>query len=376
MEIESTLQLLKKLVNISSTTGEERALAEFCESYLQTCGFKTQRQMVGAGRFNVLAEKGQGEKTLLLYAHLDTVPPDSTWDGDPLVLRQEENIVYGLGTSDMKGGIAVILKAVEQLPTDLPFCLKVALCVDEEGLSQGVTELVESPWSQDVHAAVVPELGVVSEVEQLVLGRRGHYSFRVTIHGQKVHGAVAHEGLNAIEEACRAILALKAFSFKQDPVFGKEGMLIRSIKAEQKGLSVPDRCIFLLHYFPHPERTEEDIQQELEEFLKEHIEALFDIYLFWRPTPHPMGYWVEESNPFVEYVQGISQKVLGHSLSTVYAPSVADENLLFQELKIPILSIAPLGGKSHQVDEWCDLDSIERLIALYREIIQNYVNNS
>src|SRR5262245_36920709 len=52
-----------------------------------------------------------GAPSLLINAHLDTVPPNSGWSSDPFVARVEGGEVFGLGSADTKGAIAATLAA-------------------------------------------------------------------------------------------------------------------------------------------------------------------------------------------------------------------------------------------------------------------------
>ncbi|MDE1825287.1 MAG: hypothetical protein KGH61_01965 [Candidatus Micrarchaeota archaeon] len=66
-------QLLLKAVSINSVLPNEAKLARFVYSYLKASGFTADLGEIEKGRFNILAEKGEGESALLFYGHLDTV---------------------------------------------------------------------------------------------------------------------------------------------------------------------------------------------------------------------------------------------------------------------------------------------------------------
>src|SRR3989338_860680 len=208
-----TKELLRKIVEINSIFPNEKALAEFVESYLLNLGFSVHRQQVSENRFNILAEKGDGDKALLFYGHLDTVPVYGDWKTDPLVLSEDGDTLNGLGVVDMKGGVVAILKAIENKNIS-GFKLKVAFGVDEENISEGGHVLVNSRWCDDVVAAIVPETGTSTEPSigprAILLGRRGRAAYIIKVPGFSVHGA-SGLGFNAIEEAAKIILNIKRF---------------------------------------------------------------------------------------------------------------------------------------------------------------------
>src|SRR3989338_1206630 len=122
-------ELLRKLVSINSIFPNEKELVEFLEVYLKDLGFSVSRQFVSENRFNIIAEKGSGSKSLLFYGHMDTVPVYGSWNTNPFILSENEDLLYGLGVNDMKGGLVAILKAVENKnPKD--YKLKIAFGVD------------------------------------------------------------------------------------------------------------------------------------------------------------------------------------------------------------------------------------------------------
>ncbi|GIU90006.1 MAG: hypothetical protein KatS3mg010_1105 [Acidimicrobiia bacterium] len=97
------LALTEELCAVPSVSGSERALADRVEQWLRehAPGLEVQRV-----RENVVARTraaGRGGR-VLLGGHLDTVPPDGNE-----VPRRDGDVLHGLGTADMKGGLAVLL---------------------------------------------------------------------------------------------------------------------------------------------------------------------------------------------------------------------------------------------------------------------------
>src|SRR3989344_8231254 len=162
------IKLLKEIIAIDSTNpfktvikdgkeigiGNEGKIADYLEQKLIASGFKVSRQIVQEAtnvnykgniieipeRYNLLASKGQGEKSLLFYGHMDTVDVKEGWKTNPFeaVIKTEngKQIVYGLGANDMKGGLAAILLAIENEDVS-NYQLKVDFVCDEEFWSYG-----------------------------------------------------------------------------------------------------------------------------------------------------------------------------------------------------------------------------------------------
>lgn len=368
----SILDTLTSLVAIPSVSGQEQDLAIWCEAFLNEAGFQTERQAVSCEspnpRFNLLAETGEGKQTLLLYAHLDTVPPAADWQGDPFELQRVGDRLTGLGVSDMKGGLAVILEAARLFRAQ-DFRLKIALGVDEECWSQGAWTLLNSGWIDDVAAAFVPELSIDSLHPTLGLGRFGCYSYRVELLGESAHGAVPGQGLNAILESARLLQQLTDLPLAQDPLWGREQILVREISGGQASLSVPDRCSWVLSCLVHPGREAEELRVRLADFLQAWTRCEVSVAHLERPTPMAPGYWLSPTHPLVGRVQNLMGRFRGQVLPEVMGVSVADENILARSGK-PVLSLAPVGGNSHRADEWLSASSLQQTLSLYHELLR------
>ena len=95
------LKLARQLIDIPSTTDDERGVGEFLERQLTDLGFETRRHEVTADRFNLFASAG-GRPRVVLNTHIDTVPP---W----FASYEDDQFVFGRGACDTKGILAAML---------------------------------------------------------------------------------------------------------------------------------------------------------------------------------------------------------------------------------------------------------------------------
>lgn len=361
--------LLTELVRIPSSSGQEQALAAFCEAHLQRIGFQTQRQWLNEQQFNLLAERppvGAAGKepapAVLLYAHLDTVPPDPAWLGDPYGLTEQQGRLLGLGASDMKAGLAILLALAEHCQPR-HYGLKLALGVEEETWSSGAWKLVENPWCDDIQLALVPELSVDAPELTLGLGRRGHLALEILLQGPRQHAAVPLASASAIEQAAKLLSSLADFPLKT-VADAAEGLVVRGIQSEAAGLTVPAECRIQLSAFLLPTRSAEAFVADLRQYLALHSPGA-ELQLQPRPTPAPVAYQLSPDHPLVLGLQQAASQVLGKPLPQVMGWSPADENILAQALEIPVLSLAPVGGASHQAGEWVEAASLQLTYDIY-----------
>ncbi len=122
-------ELTRKLIDIPSVTGDERAVGQFLKSHLESLGYSVTLQEVAADRFNVFASTDAAAR-VVLSTHMDTVPPfiESSEDA--------ENI-YGRGACDAKGIIAAQICAAERLRANGFEEIGLLFTVDEEQGSLG-----------------------------------------------------------------------------------------------------------------------------------------------------------------------------------------------------------------------------------------------
>jgi acetylornithine deacetylase/succinyl-diaminopimelate desuccinylase-like protein len=387
-----TRQLLAELVSINSAfpaaspapdrPGEQK-LGVFIEDLLKAAGFTVQRQYVTGERFNVLAEKGQGARALLLSGHMDTVPAASGWETDPWQPRVEGDRLYGLGSCDMKGGLCALLQAVENVQPRT-YTLKLAFLADEENISQGAYTLVQSGWLQDVVAVLIPEIGTSSGPQigprRITLGRQGRVDLDIQIRGRSAHAGNAEAGVSALLRGALVALALEQLPLATHPQLGRSRATIRRFVSEAKGLSIPDVAELRIDRHLVPPETIESARQDVEDI----IERLYQegklardpalpitVSVPERPTPYLKPFVVSPTTPFVQLVEQVIREQLG-SVSYNYAYSVADENYYGADLGLPAVVLGPAGGNHHAPGEWVSLSSIGELVALYREILARF----
>src|SRR4030067_3371461 len=126
---EQAVRLLTNLLGIYSPSGKEAEIACFIAEEMKKLGFQVGIDAIG----NVIGVVGEGEPTIFLCGHMDTV-------AGHIPLRVEEGKIYARGAVDAKGPLAAMVMAAAQVVKDPPFTGKilVASVVEEEDTSRGV----------------------------------------------------------------------------------------------------------------------------------------------------------------------------------------------------------------------------------------------
>src|SRR6266571_6073293 len=104
---ERLKRTLLDLLDIYSPSGKEEDIQLYLEELLTRAGFSVERQEVDVDRYNLRVTMGHGEPRLYMVGHVDTVP---AWDLDEFGPEEDDGIIRGLGSADMKGGCAAMVE--------------------------------------------------------------------------------------------------------------------------------------------------------------------------------------------------------------------------------------------------------------------------
>ena len=226
---------LLEMLDIYSPSGKEEDIQLYLEALLTRAGFSVERQVVEEDRYNLRVTMGTGDPRLYLVGHVDTVP---AWDLDELEAREENGIIHGLGSADMKWGCAAMLEAWLALAEALPAAERPAvgllLVVGEEENGDGSAAFLERfqpPW------VVVGEPTGLSAC----FAHYGYMEADFVTRGRRSHSSMPELGHNAVESMLRLLLILG-----KDPLFDRERSeivySIRELSSSRAGFVVPDRC--------------------------------------------------------------------------------------------------------------------------------------
>ncbi|MDY6761836.1 MAG: M20/M25/M40 family metallo-hydrolase [Candidatus Nanohaloarchaea archaeon] len=350
-------ELLREMVSTPSVFPDEQELALRLEELLDGQGFVVDRVPVSEDRFCLVADRGDPD--IGFYGHLDTVPVQGDWSHDPFDPVVEDGRLYGLGAFDMHGGTAAALAAAFE--TQDP--VRILLGVDEELYSRGAYALREGGWLDSLDRLIVPEIadtGSGGNWPEIVLGRRGRCVVRIEVIGEPSHGARPDQGVNAITRAVDIVHQIERMDLSTHPELGVESVFVRRIEGGAESLSIPEEAVIEVDAHLVPPATPESFRDRVSGQLPDYATAT----LGERPTPFLPPYVTDRDD--VSEIESVIEESIGR-LSPGHALSVADENVLGQE--VPIVVVGPRGGNAHGADEWVDLDSISSLMSAFTAVI-------
>lgn len=257
------VRLLRDIVDIESVSGNEGPLADEVEAALRACPHLA----VTRDGDTVVARTDLGRtQRVVIAGHLDTVPVAGN-----LPSRLDGDRVYGRGTADMKGGVAVMLAvaaAASQPVRDVTW-----IFYDHEEVDAELNSLTRI--ARERPEALAGDFAVLMEptAARVEGGCQGTLRFRITTRGRAAHSARSWLGRNAIHDAADVLARLAAYQPRRPEVDGltyHEGLNAVSIGGGIAGNVIPDRCEIVVNFRFAPDRDEADA--------KAHCRAVFDGY--------------------------------------------------------------------------------------------------
>ena len=204
----SPREILDRLVGFPSVSKESNLdFIDWVEGYLASHGVKSHRVYNEDGtKAALFANVGpMVEGGVILSGHSDVVPVEGQdWDTDPFTVVEKEGRLFGRGTCDMKGFVALALAAVPlAIKAGVKRPLQIAISYDEEVGCTGAPPMIAQMVKTLPKAAAV----VVGEpsMMRLVNGHKGGAGYKVHVKGFEVHSSLLPYGVSAIMEAARLV---------------------------------------------------------------------------------------------------------------------------------------------------------------------------
>ena len=265
VETRDLLGLTAALVAVPSVSRAEHALAGAVDARLRSRAPHLDVERVGD---NVIARTQLGrDRRVVLGGHLDTVPPNGNE-----VPRVAGDVLHGLGSADMKGGLAVLLALAEDLSArgrDARHDVTLVFYVGEE-----IAE--EHNGLRDVFARrpelVAGDFAILLEPTGgwVEAGCQGTLHLRAVFHGARAHSARPWTGVNAIARAAPVLARVAATVPPPVEIDGLEYTQALQLVRVEGGIAnnvVPDVCAFTVNRRFAPSLSLDDARAETEALL-------------------------------------------------------------------------------------------------------------
>lgn len=372
-------QLLQKLIQIRSYTGEEKEIVEFIVEKMKDYGFD---EAYSDGLGNAVSRIGNGPVKILFDAHIDTVKVTESeeWQFPPFAGKIVNNKISGRGAVDEKPAIAGYLMAGKSIKQHfgnetLPFTLYVVGSVLEEDYDGYPL------WHIVKKEGIKPDVVLLGEPSglQVCRGQRGRMELKIETFGRAAHGAHNKLGINAIYKIAPIITGIEKLD-QQLPVrepLGKGSITVCQVTTRAPSLcSVPDYAQIHIDRRLTVNENQESVINELEEIIKNNgIDAKISTPKYpgvsWKGIKFEQeAYfptWIfDENHPLVRAGLQTAEKVLGKPAKSRFWAFSTNGVATAGHLGIPTIGFGPGREElSHSTREELPLDELLKATQFY-----------
>jgi len=347
-------QLLVDLLKIDSPTTNEKALTDYIQARLADySGYKLTRKN------NLLiyeTHSADSKPYLALYGHLDTVPNQQTKPP-----YQDKDKIYGCGASDMKAGLAVMLKLLEDF-SKLPaaFNLQFVFYDQEEGpfIKSGLKNaFIDFPFLKQADLAIVLE----PTSNEIQTGCLGVINAEIIIRGKSGHSARPWQAKHPLDRALGLISKLNSFEpvkYQFDGLDFYEVLSITHLMSGKAKNIIPPHLEIWLNYRFNPSRSISDAV----DFLKKLVPEDKNISLKIVDTS-PAGQVVSKNSLLKKLVDKNSLKLRAKQAWTDVARLTLEG--------IPAVNFGPGDpSQAHQIDEYVYSSAMDENYAILLDFIK------
>jgi acetylornithine deacetylase len=384
----NSINMLTRLVAFPTVSRDSNLpLIDWVEEYLEPFGARCRRTLNDEGtKANLFAAIGPNAPGgVVLSGHSDVVPVDGQdWHTDPFEVTERDGLLYGRGTSDMKGFAAVFLSRLASLNTalmDKPLYL--ALSYDEEIGCLGIDRMVDDSLAHFAR----PDFAIIGEptTMHLVRAHKSINVFRTVVTGKAAHSAQPHLGAGAILAAGRIIEHLDAIGRSRRAAAGESGceppwstVQVGKIQGGTAVNILPAHCEFLWEYRSLPDEDPDLIIQSMQTFIEREVlpdlrefapEASIETTTIAR-VPPLMPDPEEKAERWVLGLRGVREGGSGQV-------SFATEAGSFQRAGISSVVCGPGSiDQAHQPNEFIDPAELERCEAMVDDVFDYLYRSS
>lgn len=383
----SPVEMIETLVAFDTTSRESNLeMIRFVEDYLRGHGIdSTLIFNDDESKANLVATIGPAASRggVVLSGHSDVVPVDGqAWSTDPFRVVEREERLYGRGTCDMKGFLAVALAlAPEFKERGLRSPIHIVLTYDEETDCSGAVRLMQAlPETGLAPRAVI--IGEPTEM-RIINAHKGQCTLETVIVGREAHSSATHLGVNAIDVAAELIAFLgtlsKELETRRSPLDGMtppfSTINVGTIAGGQQFNIVPAACRFEWEFRAVPGHDADEIIARFESYSAELLAGMREKF-----SGAAIDTTVTNAiAPFVPEDDSPAETLVKSLVGTNEAGAIAfgTEAPCYQQAGMSVVVFGPGSiDQAHKPDEYIALDQVDACVAFMRRLMERLETDS
>jgi len=377
----NAVKLTQALIRCQSITPKDDGAQNVLKSALIDMGFKIHDlPFDGNGSYpvkNFFARLGTGSPHICYAGHTDVVPTgdETKWTHPPFDAVIDGGMIYGRGTSDMKGGNAAFAAAVSKyLKDNKEFKGSISFLItgDEEAEAiNGTVRVLD--WMKDNNhnpdVCMVGESSNIKELgEEIKIGRRGSLSGILKVNGTQGHVAYPEMADNPIPRLTAMACALSNYNFDGGTEnFPPTNLEISTIDTgNTAGNVIPASGLLKFNIRFNTKWTVESLGLKIHEILKS-IDDKYELSLKSNANP-----FLTEAGEWTNLVYAIVKNNTGKKPKLSTAGGTSDARFIAPYC--PVVEFGLTNETIHQIDECLKISDLEKLVDIYADILNSYLS--
>lgn len=354
-----------------------RAVAETLATWLDDFGMDCELMPISTSsdKVNLIARLGAAasaasDNGLVLAGHLDTVPYDATgWESDPFTLSERNGNYYGLGTTDMKGFLAIAADVAREYSTaQFKAPLTILASADEECGMDGARALADSGRQLGRHALIGEPTNLVP-----IHRHKGIFMEAIRVMGKAGHSSNPAHGTNAIEGMREVMNTLANFRQELSQQISEDDFPVRHatlnlgvLRGGDSPNRIPAHCELQVDLRFLPGMDIDALRSELRQRASS-VLANTDYRVEYDELF--VGTPAMDTKPDAEIVR-MAEKISGQSSQSV---DFGTEGAFYNRMGMDTVILGPGDiALAHQPNEYLAIERIEPMRVILRSLIEHF----
>ena len=394
--MSETVRLLSDLIAFDTTSCYSNLeLIEFIQDILNQHSLESHLSYDETGKkanlfATINATTAGNDGGIVLSGHTDVVPVEGqNWATNPFQAVIKDNRLYGRGSCDMKGFIAVCLTKIDEIiKANLKTPIHFAFSFDEEVGCLGVKALL----SQLKERQLQPDFCIIGEPTSMdvVRSHKGMLMHRCQVHGHSAHSSLVNQGVNAVTMAAKTIAYIDSMAerIKKEGPFDEEfeppytTLHTGVINGGTVNNIIPNLCEFLFEIRNLPEQEALPLLNEVKKYIENDlIEGMHAVNpktgFEWQELGNFPGLNTPLDSPIIKQANELLKSAHKQSDGVEVKEkmpgkvSYGTEGGLFQEAGVETIICGPGSiEQAHKPNEYVDLPQLEQCETFLSALIQ------
>lgn len=384
IDVTDPVALTQALIRCESVTPHEGGALTLLAELMEPAGFTCHRMTFSHHGTpdveNLYARRGSSGPNLCFAGHTDVVPPGDIgqWTTPPFAAEIRDDVLYGRGAVDMKGGVACFLAAamrhIHEAGGDVKGSISLLITGDEEGPSiNGTAKVLDwlSERGEHLDACLVGEPSNPAALgDEIKIGRRGSLNGEIVVHGLQGHAAYPQKADNPVPKLARIIDRLSLTELDQGTEnFEPSRLVVTVISVPNTAINVipaSARAFFNVRY--NDRWTRPVLEAHLTHLCTNaaaEMGARFDLSFSGTGDV-----FLTKPGPLVATMASAVEAETGRKPRLTTGGGTSDARFIKDHC--PVIEFGLVNRTIHQIDEHVPLADLETLTRIYQRFISSY----